>query len=258
VSGLSNGSTYVYQLTVSDGSLTASDQVQVTVASAGSYYAIRNRWKGTYLYDAGANVGYGATIANNNYKWEKVAVDATYFYWRNLGTGEYMHIENQTGSVQCSAITLGWWSAQWSQESVDATFLRLRNRWQTGNIIHVEGQTGSAQYSGAQDGWYSAMWELVAQTSGQSEGSPIVMDELSSDVIDVYPNPVVGKEINVTIPQLKDGEHAEIQIQDINGKTALRANIQKSTSLAHDLVPGLYLLKVQTSRINTVKKVIVK
>jgi uncharacterized protein YjdB len=34
VSGLTNGNTYVFQLTVSDGSLTASDQVQVTVASS--------------------------------------------------------------------------------------------------------------------------------------------------------------------------------------------------------------------------------
>jgi uncharacterized protein YjdB len=35
VSGLVNGSTYVFQLTVSDGSLSASDQVQVTVSGSG-------------------------------------------------------------------------------------------------------------------------------------------------------------------------------------------------------------------------------
>ncbi len=36
VSGLANGNTYVFQLTVSDGSLTGSDQVQVTVAGGGT------------------------------------------------------------------------------------------------------------------------------------------------------------------------------------------------------------------------------
>jgi glycosidase len=127
-------------------------------------FAIRNRWKQTYLYDAGANVGYGANVANNNYKWQKVAIAGTnYFQLKNVGTGEYMHIENQTGSVQCNVPDLTWWSTQWTQEATEASFVRFRNRWQPANIIHVENQTGAAQYANAQDGWYSAQWELVPQ-----------------------------------------------------------------------------------------------
>lgn len=127
-------------------------------------FAIRNRWKQTYLYDAGASVAYGTSVANNNYRWQKVAIAGTnYFQLKNVGTGEYMHIENQTGSVQCNVPDLTWWSTQWTQEATESSFIRLRNRWQPANIIHVENQTGSAQYANAQDGWYSAQWELVPQ-----------------------------------------------------------------------------------------------
>jgi glycosidase len=260
VSGLTNGSTYVFQLTVSDGSLTASDQVQVTVATTATYYAIRNRWQNTYLYDAGANVGYGATVANNNYRWEKVAVDATYFWLRNVGTGEYMHIENQTGSVQCTGITTSWWSAQWYQQSVDATYVRIRNRWQNGSMIHVENLTGSAQYAGAQDGWYSAHWELVPNGSagGRERTVQVSEEEQENSFFDVYPNPSTGNRLTIALPQMKVNEFATASMMDINGKLMWQKKLTKTEEVEHELKPGLYLIRVHAPLGVWVKKVIVK
>jgi hypothetical protein len=257
VSGLTNGSTYVFQLTVSDGTLSSSDQVQVTVASTATYYALQNRWQSTYLYDAGANVGYGASITNNNYKWEKVSVDATYFWLRNLGTGEYMHIENQTGSVQCTPVTSGWWSSQWSQDYIDGTWVRFRNRWQTGSIIHVENLNGSAQYSGGQDGWYSAQWRLVPVTGGGGA-------ELSSEDIDlqeqvqVFPNPSRGQQLNVFIPGLNENEEAHIAIQDINGRTSMETDVKRSSIIDHRLNPGIYVMRIRSRQVNVVKKIMIE
>jgi len=260
VSGLTNGSTYVFQLTVSDGSLTASDQVQVTVASSATYYTIRNRWVGTYLYDAGANVGYGTTVANNNYKWEKVTVDATYFRLRNLGTGEYMHIENQTGSVQCTSITTDWWSAQWSQDNVDGTWIRIRNRWQTGSIVHVENQTGFAQYSGGQDGWYSAQWQLATTTARMSTHDVADRDrnEEGSALVEIYPNPAKGNQLHIYVPAMLENETADVAIIDSRGNVALATKVYRSGTIQHALSQGLYFVRVRTDEINTIKKVIIE
>ena len=244
-------------VTVTGGSITQTINVSQSAASTGStYYTIRNRWNNMYLQDAGANVGYGSTVANNNYKWEKVAVDATYFWLKNLGTGEYMHIENQTGSVQCATVDLTWWSGQWSQDNIDGTWVRIRNRWQTGSIIHVENQNGSAQYAGGQDGWYSAQWQL-ATTSGRLavHGESIGDNEV---LVETFPNPATGKQLNVNISGLRENETATFTIHDINGNIKLDTNVKGSEKIEHDLPAGFYFVRVRTDRMNVTRKLIIE
>ncbi|MBT1711467.1 starch-binding protein [Fulvivirgaceae bacterium PWU5] len=225
-----------------------------------TYYTIRNRWKNTYLYDAGGNVGYGTTAANNNYQWQKVAVDANYFWLKNRGTGEYMHIENQTGSVQCTAVTLDWWSAQWSQDNVDGTYARLRNRWQTGSIVHVEGQTGSAQYAGAQDGWYSAQWQLIPVSSGGRTAAPEipVYEEATSSAVMVYPNPAKGNQLFVQLPELPETSEAAVLIQNVQGQSVLETKVKHSGMITHDLPGGLYFVRVRTANAVVIEKVVIE
>lgn len=261
ISGLTNGNTYVFQLTVSDGVLSSSDEVTVTVASASAYYTIRNRWTNAYLYDAGANTGYGSTAANNNYKWEKVPVDGTYFLLRNAGTGEYMHIENQTGSVQCTAATLSWWSAQWSQENVDATWVRFRNRWQTGNQIHVENQTGSAQYAGAQDGWYSAQWQLTATTVSRSGNQqPVLTDAPVSNTpsLNIFPNPTTGKTVNITASLPVDGKSYTLTVYDLMGRVISSRRIASGTVSVNMPASGIYLFEMSGGDTRLRRKVAVQ
>ena len=235
-------------VTVTGGGITRTIAVSQSAAGSGAtYYALQNRWTGAYLNDNGANVGYGSTVANNNYKWEKVATDGGFFYLSNLGTGHYMHIENQTGAVQCATITLGWWSAQWSQETAEGTWVRFRNRWQTGNMIHVENQTGSAQYGGAQNGWYSAQWQLVpvsASRFGTGEGQ-----FLDGEHVSVYPNPFKNM-ISIEIPEAGKSEVA-ITVFDTSGKLVLSKSdvfeSEKTLDLKlESLKSGIYFLKVQT------------
>ncbi len=264
VNGLSDGNTYVFRLTVSDGSLSASDDVQVTVNSSSPYLAIRNRWQNTYLFDAGASTGYGSTIANDNYRWEMVATDGNYFRLRNVGTGHYMHIENLTGVVQCTAATPEWWSAQWSQENVDGTHVRIRNRWQTGAMIHIENLTGSAQYANAQAGWYSAHWEFV-NSSGSSggrrrTGGHVVegQTEEGMPLVGIYPNPAHGQEFRIDIPTLGEDEMVGIAIQDINGRNVLMLENAKSGVIRHGLTRGLYFVTVRSGKWRVVKKVVIR
>lgn len=257
VTAVANGTATITVTTVS-GSKTSTASITVSTAT-GTYFTIKNRWTGAYLSDAGANVGYGATVANNNYKWQKIAIDATYFVLKNVATGELMNIESQTGSVQANITDTTFWSAQWSSDYIDGTWVRIRNRWQTGNIIHVENQTGSAQYGNSQDGWYSAQWQLEATTVGTGKSALNIEDSSQTEkVIGIYPNPSTDNQFHVLLPELETGDVASIVVSDINGRTVLTEKLSTSGQINHHLSSGIYIVNINSAAFNVTKKLIVK
>jgi uncharacterized protein YjdB len=259
ITAVANGTATITVSTV-DGNKTSTCIVTVsTTSGGGNYYTIKNRWTGAYLSDAGTNTGYGTTVSGNNYKWQKIAIDATYFVLKNVATGELMNIEGQTGNVQCNITDTTFWSAQWSSDYIDGTWVRLRNRWQTGNIIHVENQTGTAQYGNSQDGWYSAQWQLEPTTVGTGK-SALKIDAVSEteQVISIYPNPSVNNEFNVVLPELESGDMASISVSDINGRTVLTERLSSSGKIDHRLASGIYIVNIVSKNYKTTKKLIVK
>lgn len=259
ITAAANG-TAIITVTTADGNKTSTCTVTVSTPSGGgNYYTIKNRWTGAYLSDAGANVGYGTTISGNNYKWQKIAIDATYFVLKNVATGELMNIESQTGSVQSNITDTTFWSAQWSSDYIDGTWVRLRNRWQTGNIIHVENQTGSAQYGNSQDGWYSAQWQLEPTTVGTSKAA-LNIEEASTTkkVIGIYPNPATNNEFHVLLPELENGDIAAISVSDMNGRTVLTEKLSSSGKIDHHLSSGIYIVNIVSKDLKATKKLIVK
>ncbi|OXB03676.1 Ig-like domain-containing protein [Flavobacterium pectinovorum] len=254
VTAISNG-TATITVTTADGNKTSTAIITVSTAT-GNYFTIKNRWTNNYLYDAGANVGYGATVANNNYKWEKVAVDATYFVLKNVGTGDVMHIENLTGAVQCTAAGSDWWSAQWSSENVDGTFVRIKNRWQTGSMIHIENLNGSAQYAGGQNNWESAQWQFQSTSTAKKINDAEITVE--DNLISIYPNPSVNKEFNIVLPELKAGDTATLTVTDINGRKVLINQLNTSAKINHNLASGIYVVTINSNDFNVSKKLIVK
>lgn len=259
ITAVANGTATITVTTV-DGSKTSSCAVTVsTTSTGGSYFTIKNRWTGAYLSDAGTNVGYGTTVSGNNYKWQKIAIDATYFVLKNVATGELINIEGQTGSVQCNITDATFWSAQWSSDYIDGTWTRLRNRWQSGNIIHIENQTGSAQYGNSQDGWFSAQWQLEPTTVGTAKSALKITDVSETEqVIGIYPNPSTNNEFHVLLPQLENGDSAVIIVSDINGRTVLTQNLSSSGQINHHLSEGLYVVNINSKEFNVTKKLIVK
>lgn len=257
VTGISNG-TATITVTTADGNKTSTAAITVSTAT-GNYFTIKNKWTGNYLYDAGANVGYGATVANNNYKWEKVAVDATFYILKNVGTGDIMHIENLTGAVQCNAGSTGWYSAQWSTENVDATWVRIKNRWQTGSMIHIENLNGSAQYSGAQNNWESAQWQFqTVSTSKRINTNEAEVTVENNSSINIYPNPATSNEFNIVLPELKAGDIATVTVIDINGRKVLVKKLTVSSKINHELASGIYVVTISSTDFNVSKKLIVK
>lgn len=255
VTAVANG-TATITVTTAEGNKTSTALITVSTAT-GSYFTIKNKWTNNYLYDAGANVGYGSTVANNNYKWEKIAVDAANFILKNVGTGDVMHIENLTGSVQCTAAGSDWWSAQWSTENVDGTWVRIKNRWQTGSMIHIENLTGSAQYVGAQNSWESAQWQFQAASASKKINEAEVTAE-NNTAVSIYPNPSVNNEFNIALPELSPDDTATITVTDINGKKVLVKKLNSSAAISHDLASGIYVVTIHSNALNISKKLIVK
>lgn len=259
ITAVANGSATITVTTV-DGSKTSTASITVSTAT-GTYYTIKNRWTGAYLSDAGVNVGYGATASNNNYKWQKIAIDATYYVLKNVATGELINIEGQTGTVQCNITDTTFWSAQWSSDNVDGTWIRIRNRWQSGNIIHVENQTGFAQYGNSQDGWFSAQWQLETTTvSGLTAKSALNVEEVSVEekTVTIYPNPSTENQFQVVLPELESGDVASITVSDMNGKTVLTEKLSTSGQINHHLSSGIYIVNINSKGFNVNKKLIVK
>ncbi|KAF2508062.1 T9SS type A sorting domain-containing protein [Flavobacterium zhairuonense] len=258
VTAVANGSATITVTTV-DGSKTATCAVTVSTATGGNYYTIKNRWTGAYLSDAGTNVGYGTTVSGNNYKWQKIAIDATYFVLKNVATGELMNIESQTGTVQCNITDTTFWSAQWSSDYIDGTWVRLRNRWQTGNIIHIENQTGSAQYGNSQDGWYSAQWQLEPTTVGTGKSALTINDASETEkIIGIYPNPATGNEFHVLMPELESGDATEIVVSDMTGRTVLTERLSTSGQINHNLSSGVYIVNIASKDFKVTKKLIIQ
>ncbi len=137
-----------------------------------SRFNITNRWKNTFLCDTGATVTYSATSTGAACQWVTESVAGGFVEIRNLGTGDYMHIENLTGTVQATARMTVWDSSKWQLEVVDGTYSRFRNKWQSTQYIHVENQTGSAQYGGIDSSWWSAQWQIGGTTSVASSVAP--------------------------------------------------------------------------------------
>ncbi|MBE8725042.1 Ig-like domain-containing protein [Flavobacterium hungaricum] len=259
ITAISNGTAVITVATV-DGNKTSTCIVTVSTSSGGgTYFTIKNRWTGAYLSDAGTNVGYGATVSGNNYKWQKIAIDATYFVLKNAATGELINIEGQTGSVQCNITDTTFWSAQWSSDYIDGTWVRLRNRWQSGNIIHVENQTGSAQYGNSQDGWFSAQWQLEPTTVGTSKMALNIEETSAAEKsIGIYPNPSTNNELHFLLPEMPNGNTAVITVSDLNGRTVLTENLSSSGQINHDLGEGIYIVNIASKDFNVTKKLIVK
>lgn len=249
-------------INLTSGSTITLNPFQYLVVTNVYYYTIQNRWKGTYLYDSGYDVAYGTTVANNNYRWEKIMVDGRYTQFKNLGTGEFMHIENQTGTVQCGAINTAWASAQWTPEYVDGTWIRIRNRWQPGSIVNVEGQTGAAQYSGAQDTFYSAQWKLNAVAGGTSTSKfanpDVLAEEEQNTVATILPNPATNNELHILLPELETGDLALITVSDMNGRTVLTEKLLASGKINHHLAAGLYIVNINSKSFNVTKKLIIQ
>ncbi|UYZ63628.1 Ig-like domain-containing protein [Hymenobacter weizhouensis] len=148
--------------------------IDVVDASAGvTYYRLKNRWLGTYLFDDGDKASYAATASGDAYLWA-VEQPGRYTQLRNKATGDYLHVEHGQDYVECtpvSAANAGWWSKDWTVEGYSG-YTMLKNRWQAAQYVHVEQRKGYAQHTPISKGTWSSQWQLEAAPSASTAAAP--------------------------------------------------------------------------------------
>jgi hypothetical protein len=193
-----------------------------TAPPPSSAYYIKNRWQNSYLYDAGDRVRYAAATAGTNYQWVLEDVGNGQRELKNVGTGEYMHIENVTGYIQCTTRTSGWASSRWSTEDAGSGFVRLKNVWQPSHYIHVENLAGHAQHGTINTAWMSAQWLLEPVPGGGGK---------ETDVVNVWPT-AVDTHMNIRT----DGTYQSAEVIDLLGRIHYQDNdILGKTAMVLDL-----------------------
>ncbi|MGC8802749.1 MAG: carbohydrate-binding protein [Bacteroidales bacterium] len=234
------------------------DKIIISSAQApANTYRIKNRWQNTYLYDAGDRVRYAATATNATYNWQLESLGNGQYEIRNVSTGEYMHIENLQGYVQCTARTPGWMSSRWSLEDAGSGYVRIRNVWQSSYYIHIENLQNQAQYGTINSSWWSAMW-LLEPVTGSSREPVAVTTTNSRESIQLYPNPVTDGWLRIQIANLAG--KADIRIADLQGKTVLQLstiNAENNLNLTA-LKAGMYMIFIQHDGANFVSKLMVQ
>jgi hypothetical protein len=264
VTGVSAG-TATITVTTQDGNKTAISTVTVVTPSI-TYYNIQNRWHPEfYLFDNNTGtLKYGTNPGTNaSYQWERIS-SGGFVLLKNRATGKYMHVENQTGSVQTGATDAIWYSAQWSISTTDNGWNYIINRWQTGEWVHIENLTGFAQYANAQNGWHSAQWKFVPASSSAKMTESLEKGDLIRDLkdnnVEVYPNPVTNGEFYVKVPQsfVSSNEKIGIIITDFSGRIVMQSNLPSSGKINHQLPSGVYFITISSKTQSTSQKIIFK
>ena len=260
VDGLTAGNTYTYTLTVSDGRTTATDTVTVTVANSGvvnpptgSGFTIQNVWNQEYLRDGGVTVQYGNAPTSAEYFWTLEDV-ANGVEIKNVATGEYMHLENLTGSIECTERNPNWFSSRWVTSDAGEGSVRVRNQWQSDQYIHVENLTGNAQHGTIFPAWSSARWLFSESANGLKAVS------LSNDngKIALYPNPATST-VTLQYANVLNGSEY-YTISSLTGKiVAQKALTAESTVInAESFSAGVYVIEVVSSTSKQSTKLVVE
>ena len=213
VTGLSKGQTTITAVT-QDGSFSATSIIHVT-SNPIICYKIKSRWQNTYLYDAGDRVRYNLTATGNTYLWQLEDIDGVKEI-KNYSTGEYMHIENLLGYIQCTTPTTGAEGSRWSVEEATDGYVRLKSESlfsTTGSIyIHVENLQNQAQYGIVEPLWWSAQWVLEPVMLVTSVAT-LSLNQTAG----IYPNPSNG-DFNLTLSKFTPNEKVSITIYNMAGQ----------------------------------------
>jgi hypothetical protein len=129
-------------------------------------YRIINRWQNTYLYDAGDSVGYSTEAKDKTFLWALEDVGNGQNEIKNVGTGEYLHIQNLIGYVECTARTAGWISSRWTLEDVEGGCKHIKNVWKSDNFIHIENLKNFAEHGTIKSDMWSAQWTIQEVVKG--------------------------------------------------------------------------------------------
>jgi Right handed beta helix region len=146
----------------------SSVQTSMKVASGqdSSYFLIKNKWQGQYLYDSGGQLKYSVEKPDSNdqsYQWLLESRGGTYSI-KNMKTGGLINIETFQDEVthsdsKCPPVVGD--SCKWKIEKASNNFVRLHSGWHDSDYLHVQDQKGYVQHGSIYPVWDSAQWIFI-------------------------------------------------------------------------------------------------
>jgi endoglucanase len=136
----------------------------------GDVYTIKNRRDGTFMYDGGDQVKYGASASDDTFKWIVIDLGNNKREFQNVATGDYINNQGSQAWAQCTAKTAGSTSSQWTiQDMADrgtgqAGFYRF---FIGSNYLNTENLSGYVQ-QGSYGDWWSGEWDLIKVSGGNT------------------------------------------------------------------------------------------
>lgn len=230
--------------TTLDGNYTATAKVEVT-SNPVVYYKIKNRWQSTYLYDGGDRVKYGLSAANNTFLWN-IEDNQGVKRLKNISTGDFMHIENLSGYVQCTPVATESKASEWIFEDAGNDFVRIKSNWHTESYIHIENLQNHGQYGPVENAWWSAMWHFEPVYISTKINELTVKSEEK-----IFPNPSTG-DFTISINEKEISGEIFVSIYNLAGQLMYRAlcpnegqdNLKIATG--NLLLPGNYLVVLKS------------
>jgi hypothetical protein len=178
---------------------------------------------------------------------------------QNFSTGDYMHIENLLGYVQCTPRLPGDMSSKWSLEYNKDGFVLLKSEFDTLDYIHIEKQQNQAWYGTIDPSWWSTMWILepvIVPTS--------VKNLINEKSVTVFPNPSNG-DFTLSSSDFSSGEKVRITIFNLIGQVMFSNSywidgsgfIKVKANLGNTLSPGNYYLVAKGNSNTTRAKLLI-
>ena len=233
------------------------------------WYLVRNRLTGEYLTEQDSLVSYQPlAAADARQHWQLAIEEGSTYFLKNRANQEYLYIENLLDYPEFTANT-GFYSSQWLLIPEEGPYVRIQNRWgEHPNLLHTQDERGYVQQGPVQEGAFSAQWEFIAATEAPDEqpptdststagNTPQLADQISTQALQVYPNPVVEGTLHIKVPS---PIFSRVVVSSVRGEPLLHRSISGINALSLDvqsLPPGVYVIELRGPHQNVAKKIVV-
>jgi hypothetical protein len=116
-----------------------------TIIHAGKTVTLKNKSTNKFLKENNGNLMTDLQRETNS-QWliERIDEESQFIRIKNKISGNYLHIQNQNGSIELSVAPSGWWSSHWLIYGLQGSNFLIGNRWQQ---IHIaEDNSGKIVY----------------------------------------------------------------------------------------------------------------
>lgn len=172
--------------------------------------------------------------------------------------GQYVNAQNGQSAMTCNSASIsGWESFEWVDlGGNNVALLGFGDQY----VSSEDGQSAMMCNRGSIGGWETFTWGNVSGSRMTNQFTAST-DEVEKASFVVYPNPVKGGLLNVTLPLVDHKRETGFVVSDLSGKIILSGSFsgaKQQIQLPVATRPGTYLLSIIGDDLRAVKKIIIE